>query len=205
LSLSSGSNHVILYGAEWAEQCNQILAVMEQLSKQDAYKNIKFLNVAVEELPEIAKQHEIEAVPTVICFQNQKAVHRIDGIDIADLTNACKTLAGANVTDGSNKEESLEERLKSLINKSQVMVFIKGTRELPRCGFSKQLVQILNETKVAYETFDILGDEEVRQGLKTYSNWMTYPQVYVNGELQGGLDIIKEIQASGELLNVLNG
>jgi thioredoxin-like negative regulator of GroEL len=62
---SSGNQHVILYGAEWAEQCSQILAVMEQLSKQDAYKSIKFLNVAIEELPEIAKQHEIEAVPTV--------------------------------------------------------------------------------------------------------------------------------------------
>jgi glutaredoxin-related protein len=62
----------------------------------------------------------------------------------------------------------------------------------------------LNETKTSYETFDILQDEEVRQGLKKYSDWPTYPQVYVNGELQGGLDIIKEMQTSGELLNVLN-
>jgi len=62
----------------------------------------------------------------------------------------------------------------------------------------------MNETKVDYETFDILQDEEVRQGLKTFSDWPTYPQVYVNGELQGGLDIIKEMQASGELLKVLN-
>lgn len=62
---SSGNVCCVLYGAEWAEQCSQILAVMEQLSQQDAYKSIKFLNVAVEELPEVAKQHEIEAVPTV--------------------------------------------------------------------------------------------------------------------------------------------
>lgn len=55
-----------------------------------------------------------------------------------------------------------------------------------------------------YETFDILSDEEVRQGLKTFSDWPTYPQVYVNGELQGGLDIIKEMQVGGDLLNVLN-
>jgi len=73
-----------------------------------------------------------------------------------------------------------------------------------RCGFSRTLIQIMNETKVDYETFDILQDEEVRQGLKTFSDWPTYPQVYVNGELQGGLDIIKEMQASGELLKVLN-
>lgn len=63
-SNSSGSL-VVLYSASWADQCNQILAVMEQLSKQDAYKSVQFLNVAIEELPEIAKQHEIEAVPTV--------------------------------------------------------------------------------------------------------------------------------------------
>lgn len=84
------------------------------------------------------------------------------------------------------------------------MVFMKGNREAPRCGFSKTLVQIMNDTKVDYETFDILQDEEVRQGLKTYSDWPTYPQVYVDGELQGGLDIIKEMQASGELMKIFS-
>jgi Grx4 family monothiol glutaredoxin len=137
----------------------------------------------------------------VIFFQNQKAVHRIDGIDIADLTNAAKALAGQST---ENKPESLEDRLKTLINKAKVMVFMKGDRNAPRCGFSRTLIQILNETGVNYETFDILSDEEVRQGLKTFSDWPTYPQVYVNGELQGGLDIIKEMQAGGELMNVLN-
>jgi Grx4 family monothiol glutaredoxin len=84
------------------------------------------------------------------------------------------------------------------------MIFMKGDRNAPRCGFSKQLIQILNECGVAYETFDILSDEEVRQGLKTYSDWPTYPQVYVKGELQGGLDIIKEMKLSGELMGILN-
>lgn len=175
---------------------------MEQLTKQDAYKSIKFINVAVEEIPEIAQQHEIEAVPTVIFFENNKAVHRIDGIDIADLAATCKKLAGA--SDSSTSSGSLEDRLKALINKSKVMVFMKGDRSTPRCGFSKQLIQILNDTKVDYETFDILGDEEVRQGLKTFSDWPTYPQVYVKGELQGGLDIIKEMVTSGELSTILN-
>jgi Grx4 family monothiol glutaredoxin len=193
----------VLYGAEWAEQCTQILAVMEQLAKQEAYKPVKFINVAIEEIPEVAQQHEIEAVPTVIFFQNNKAVHRIDGIDIADFTATVKKLAGdSSAPSGGN---SLNDRLKALINKSKVMVFMKGDRSTPRCGFSKQLIQILNDTKVTYETFDILSDEEVRQGLKTYSDWPTYPQVYVNGELQGGLDIIKEMVASGELTKVLNG
>lgn len=195
----------MLYGAEWAEQCNQILEVMEQLSKQDAYKTLKFINVAVEEIPEVAQQHEIEAVPTVIFFQSTKAVHRIDGIDIADFTASVKKLASATPagSPAGGSTGSLEDRLKALIHKGNVMVFMKGDRNTPKCGFSKQLIQILNDTGVPYETFDILTDEQVRQGLKTYSDWPTYPQVYVKGELQGGLDIIKEMLAGGELLNVL--
>jgi Grx4 family monothiol glutaredoxin len=174
---------------------------MEQLAKDESYKSMKFLNVAIEEIPTVAQQHEIEAVPTFIFFKDKKAVHRIDGIDIANLTNMAKKLVGI----VEEAQSSLEERLKALINKSKVMIFIKGDRHTPRCGFSKQLIQIINETGVTYETFDILTDEEVRQGLKKFSDWPTYPQVYVNGELQGGLDIIKEMVTNGELTSVLNG
>jgi Grx4 family monothiol glutaredoxin len=101
-------------------------------------------------------------------------------------------------------KHSLDDRLKSLINKAPVMVFMKGDAQQPKCGFSKNLVGILNENGTKFETFDILEDEEVRQGLKTFSNWPTYPQVYVKGELIGGLDIIKEMQASGDLKSALN-
>lgn len=177
---------------------------MEQLSKQDDFKNVKFINVAIEEIPEIAQQHEIEAVPTVIFFQGSKAVHRIDGIDIADLTTSAKKLAGISESAEASATGKLEDRLKALINKGKVMIFMKGDRNTPRCGFSKTLIQILNETNVPYETFDILTDEIVRQGLKTYSDWPTYPQVYVSGELQGGLDIIKEMVQNGELQKILN-
>ncbi|KAJ4450944.1 hypothetical protein ANN_02379 [Periplaneta americana] len=103
------------------------------------------------------------------------------------------------------KKQSLEARLKSLTHQSECMVFMKGNRNEPRCGFSRQLMAILAETGIKFDTFDILTDEEVRQGLKTFSNWPTYPQVYVKGELIGGLDIIKELKESGELLNTLKG
>merc|ERR1712107_515416 len=94
---------------------------------------------------------------------------------------------------------SLESRLKSLTHQAPVMVFMKGDPSQPKCGFSKQLMPILQETKVPFSTFDILTDEEVRQGLKTFSNWPTFPQVYVKGELIGGLDIIKELVEAGDL------
>ncbi|RLW02284.1 hypothetical protein DV515_00007492 [Chloebia gouldiae] len=103
------------------------------------------------------------------------------------------------------KGQKLEDRLKSLINKAPVMLFMKGNKQMAKCGFSKQIIEIMNNTGVDYETFDILEDEEVRQGLKSFSNWPTYPQLYVKGELVGGLDIVKELKESGELLPVLKG
>jgi Grx4 family monothiol glutaredoxin len=105
---------------------------------------------------------------------------------------------------GVNKVElptisNLQERLKSLINTSLVMLFMKGSPSVPKCGFSRQIVEILQSNNIPFASFDILSDEEVRAGLKTYSDWPTYPQLYVNGVLMGGLDIVKEMAAQGDL------
>jgi len=83
------------------------------------------------------------------------------------------------------------------------MVFMKGSPDAPRCGFSRQIVELLKGENVKFDSFDILGDEEVRQGLKTFSNWPTYPQLYAEGKLIGGLDIVKELKEEGELLDSL--
>ncbi|KAF0931002.1 hypothetical protein E2562_038563 [Oryza meyeriana var. granulata] len=97
-----------------------------------------------------------------------------------------------------------KERLESLINSSPVMVFIKGTPEEPKCGFSGKLVHILKQEKIPFSSFDILSDDEVRQGLKVLSNWPSYPQLYIKGELVGGSDIVIEMHKSGELKKVLS-
>ncbi|XP_065285902.1 glutaredoxin 3 [Dermacentor albipictus] len=99
---------------------------------------------------------------------------------------------------------NLTLRLQKLINKAPVMVFMKGSPDAPRCGFSRTLMEMFKKHKVTFDSFDILTDEDVRQGLKQYSNWPTYPQVYVKGTLIGGLDIIKELEESGELAAALN-
>lgn len=79
------------------------------------------------------------------------------------------------------------------------MLFMKGNPTDPKCGFSRQIVALLNEDKIQYGTFDILNDNEVRQGLKQFSNWPTYPQLYVNGSLIGGLDILKEMKVRHQI------
>ena len=100
---------------------------------------------------------------------------------------------------------SLEEKLRGLIQQAPVMLFMKGSPDTPKCGFSRSIVELLQKNSVAFSFFDILTDEEVRAGLKTYSNWPTYPQLYVKGTLVGGLDIVKEMVNSGEELSVQLG
>ncbi|MDP9152257.1 MAG: Grx4 family monothiol glutaredoxin [Myxococcota bacterium] len=90
-------------------------------------------------------------------------------------------------------------RIEGLINGSKVMLFMKGTRQFPACGFSNAVVQILKKEGTAFETFNILADPEVRQGLKEYSSWPTFPQLYVGGKFVGGCDIVTEMHQKGEL------
>ncbi|KAK5174442.1 glutaredoxin [Saxophila tyrrhenica] len=95
-------------------------------------------------------------------------------------------------TTEQQSEEDLDERLGTLVKAAPVMLFMKGTPSAPQCGFSRQTVALLREKGVRYGFFNILADDDVRQGLKAFSDWPTFPQVYVGGELVGGLDILKE-------------
>ena len=92
-----------------------------------------------------------------------------------------------------------QARIKKMIEDNKIMVFMKGNKLMPQCGFSNNVVQILNTLGVPFETCDILADQEVRQGVKEFSNWPTIPQVYLNGEFLGGSDILIELYQKGEL------
>ena len=96
-------------------------------------------------------------------------------------------------------DASTKQRIEQLIGSSPVFVFMKGNKLMPQCGFSNNVVQILNALAVPFETFDVLSDPEVRQGIKEFSDWPTIPQVYVNGEFMGGSDMLIEMYNSGEL------
>ena len=93
----------------------------------------------------------------------------------------------------------LKQRIDSLVKEKKIMVFMKGNKLMPQCGFSNNVVQIINTLGVPFETFDVLADQEIRQGIKEYSNWPTIPQVYLNGEFLGGSDILIEMYNKGEL------
>ncbi len=93
----------------------------------------------------------------------------------------------------------LKQKIDNLLAQNKIMVFMKGTKLMPQCGFSNNVVQILNTLGVPFETVDILADQEIRQGIKEYSNWPTIPQVYIDGQFVGGSDILIELYQKGEL------
>lgn len=94
-------------------------------------------------------------------------------------------------------------RIASIVNGNDVVLFMKGTPLFPQCGFSNLAVSILDHCGVAYESVDVLQDQEIRQGIKAYSDWPTIPQLYVKGEFVGGSDIMKEMVEAGELQQLL--
>lgn len=94
-------------------------------------------------------------------------------------------------------------RIDDLVKANRVVLFMKGTALFPQCGFSSRAVTILDRLGVPFETVDVLQDQEIRQGIKEYSDWPTIPQLYVDGEFVGGSDIMMEMFESGELQQLL--
>ncbi|MFN0304484.1 MAG: Grx4 family monothiol glutaredoxin [Burkholderiales bacterium] len=99
--------------------------------------------------------------------------------------------------------EPLREQIADIVAQNRVVLFMKGTRQMPQCGFSAQVVKILNELQLSYGTVDVLSSPEVRDGIKAFSEWPTIPQLYVDGQFIGGCDIVREMHASGELQKLI--
>ncbi|KAH9917273.1 glutaredoxin [Fomitopsis serialis] len=203
---------LINFWAPWAEPCKQMNEV------------VMVLQVEAEQQSDIAESFEIEAVPAFIVLRVRSSIHRghtllarISGADASALTDAITTHARSKPsikalaqTDAAPAEpekeetqEQLNERLRGLMSKDKVVLFMKGEPDAPRCGFSRRMVALLAEQEVSYSHFDILSDDSVRQGLKVLNSWPTFPQLIINGEFVGGLDIIQEMVENGELKELL--
>lgn len=100
--------------------------------------------------------------------------------------------------------EPTEQRIKDIIAGGDVVLFMKGVPAAPQCGFSSAVVQILNGLGVSFTGINVLADPDIREGIKSFSNWPTVPQLYVKGEFLGGCDIVREMFKLGELAAVLN-
>lgn len=203
---------VVHFWADWAEQCkqvDQILIALQQLHGQ----NVIFGRVEAESIDEVSKRFAISAVPTTLLFSQGHEVARVNGVDPAGLNAAVSKLtsaisATASPTTLPTSAETLNERLHRITHQSGIVLFMKGRLSEPQCRFSKATMELLNDVQpgfsdnTALTTFNILEDEDVRQGIKEYSKWPTFPQLYVDGELVGGLDVMKEMHEIGELLEL---
>ena len=100
-------------------------------------------------------------------------------------------------------DDALRDRIKSTIESHKIVLFMKGNKNFPQCGFSAQVLGLLKANGAEFKDVNILADAELRTGLKEYSNWPTFPQLYVNGQLVGGCDIVLSLNESGELRSTL--
>lgn len=120
------------------------------------------------------------------------------------MTNLFQVVGGNSIQESEqNKSLDLNTRISNLINSAPIMLFMKGTPDMPQCGFSANVCKILNHVGVSYSSFNILADMDIREGVKQFSNWPTYPQLYVKGQLIGGNDIVTEMMSTGELEQAL--
>lgn len=101
-------------------------------------------------------------------------------------------------------DQTIRQKIENDVKKNKVMLYMKGTPDLPQCGFSAQAVELLRQYNVPFHSCNVLEDDAVRQGIKEYADWPTIPQLYVNGEFIGGCDIMTELHESGELEKMLS-
>eukprot|EP00244_Chara_vulgaris_P009874 TRINITY_DN4330_c0_g1_i1.p1 TRINITY_DN4330_c0_g1~~TRINITY_DN4330_c0_g1_i1.p1 ORF type:complete len:357 (-),score=68.68 TRINITY_DN4330_c0_g1_i1:91-1161(-) len=216
--LQTSSAVVCHFWAAWCDPCQQINKVLDELVASHA--SVRFVRADADKLTDVADKHQVSAVPYVVFFRNGAISDRLEGADVPKIVSkveelsawskstAREKLAGTEsaVANGGTPKVTADDsaaqlikKLEELIKSKPIMLFMKGSAEEPRCGFSRQVVESLQKEEVEFGTFDILSDQEVREGLKKFSNWPTYPQLYVDGELVGGCDIIREMHESGEL------
>ncbi|CAK4611385.1 hypothetical protein LEN26_010338 [Aphanomyces euteiches] len=194
--------------ADWLGPANVLFTQLATL-----HPRLSFCKVDAEAVPALSTEFRLEVVPTFIISVSSNVVDRIEGMKVAEVAQAIdrasKRLADPTAPAPTPEakpvvlDDALRSRLQKLVTASPVMVFMKGTPDAPKCGFSRKTIAILKEENIECGTFDILTDDTVRQGLKVFSNWPTFPQVYVNGSLIGGLDILSEMKEEGNLAEQL--
>lgn len=210
---------IIYFHAPWAAPCAQMAAVIKALAEeQKDTSDSSWVSINAEDLSDVSETYDVVAVPYVVLQRNDQVVETVSGSNPALVRKAIETHTSSSTTsskpngttaiasnaetgpeingkseeDQLTPEEDMHKRLEGLVNAAPVMLFMKGTPSAPQCGFSRQMVAILRERSVKYGFFNILADDDVRQGLKKFADWPTYPQLWVSGELVGGLDIVKE-------------
>lgn len=196
---------IVFFSADWSDECKLMSSVVDEILKnEELKKTTKFLELEAEEHEEISIKFNIEAVPTFVFLRNKQVIQKVIGANAPELRKKIELASqvGETLSNIITKPD-INTRLAGLVKKSPMVVFMKGSPQEPRCGFSRQIIEILKTQNCQFSYFDILSENEVREGLKKYSDWPTFPQLYIDGEFVGGLDIIKEMVKSGEFKSMI--
>ncbi|CCK71718.1 monothiol glutaredoxin GRX3 KNAG_0H03030 [Huiozyma naganishii CBS 8797] len=200
----AGSKLIVLYfRTNWAEPCKQLDVLYNAIADDSSSEEVSFLTIDADELGDIVELFDVSAVPYFVIIRDGTILRELSTADPKEFVTALDECKSAPVegyeSEGEGEDEEEEEtkeeveaKLNKLVSAAPVMLFMKGSPSEPKCGFSRQIVGILREHQVRFGFFDILRDSTVRENLKNFSDWPTFPQLYINGEFQGGLDIIKE-------------
>ena len=178
----------------WCEPSMELNALMDEWVRQKKFEKVTFIAIDAEKATDIVHDLSVHAVPMIVFFRKTKFVFNIEGAHVEQIKSTINRIYYA-----ADAEESLETRLENIINQQRIMVFLTGTPTEPQCGFTSRICKILRDANINYGFFDIMSDEEVLHGLKKYSNWPTYPQVYVDGDLVGGCDMVVDAAEAGTL------
>jgi Grx4 family monothiol glutaredoxin len=216
-SVPSTTLVIASFHAPWAAPCAQMATVLSTLASEYPVTEpptTKWVSINAEDLSDLSETYDVTAVPFLVLLRNGQVVETVSGSSAVKVRTAIETQAKqsgqnseesaqngigtndaeAEEQDPEKKKEELFKRLGDLVKAAPVMLFMKGTPSSPQCGFSRQLVGLLRDNSVKYGFFNILADDEVRQGLKEFADWPTYPQLWIDGELVGGLDIVSRIR-----------
>ena len=217
-SLPPSTLLIVSFHAPWAAPCTQMATVLSTLASEYPVTeppSTSWVKINAEELSDISEAYDVTAVPFLVLIRNGEVLETVSGSSAVKVRTAIENHASntgpaatahngptaapaagggedevATEEDPEKKKAELFRRLGDLVKAAPVMLFMKGTPGEPKCGFSRQLVGVLRDNAVKYGFFNILADDEVRQGLKEFADWPTFPQLWVDGELVGGLDIV---------------
>jgi len=203
--LSLNGIAVVYFWADWSKPCTQMSDITAKLAIQ--FPRLPFAKVEAEKVHEVSEKYSIESVPHFLFLRDGAVIDAVEGFNPAELskkvTKYSQITSETGVAPTQDIKPDITTRLTKLVNSAPVMLFMKGTPDAPQCGFSSKIVNILNEKGAKFHSFNILSDREVREGLTKFSNWPTFPQLYIGGKLIGGLDIVKELAEQGELEELL--
>ncbi|UKJ90203.2 glutaredoxin-like protein grla [Theileria orientalis] len=164
-----------------------LLQVLSSLSED--FKDVNFKSAHFDLVGDF---HNLSVLPSILFFEDDKVVQVLEGCSTSVLVTFVRGWV-------SKSQESTPDKIRRLLSENKVLLFMKGEKKEPFCRFSRAVVEMLNSSGVKFEGYNIFEDPELREELKVFSNWPTYPQLYVEGKLIGGHDIIKELYESNTL------